>query len=186
MNRREFNSLRAALDAESISYGELADIDAEFDKIDPATPSSFYGDLVATPLTMAGDKLDEIERAGLVVDDITVRYLLIELEFDGSGDEPERDGGPLDKAREAVESALELQRHLLGANVVQVYPGDVVEPDAVPDIFDLDVRESLYGAKLFAARALDALSDEREGDLKQALADMLDLATKLARFAGAM
>lgn len=55
MDLSTFNTLRNRVNAENISYGELADIDAEFEKIDPATLND------RPENAMASDKLDEIE-----------------------------------------------------------------------------------------------------------------------------
>lgn len=55
MDAARINYLRSLLDAERISYGELAEIDEAFAKIDPATLSDLPEN------AMASDKLDELE-----------------------------------------------------------------------------------------------------------------------------
>ncbi len=55
MNRARIQELRAELDAERISYGELAEIASAFDEIDPATLSGEPEDATAV------DMLNELE-----------------------------------------------------------------------------------------------------------------------------
>lgn len=55
MNRLRIAQLRRELDAERISYGELAEIDEAFEQIDPETLPE------PAENAMAGDKLDELE-----------------------------------------------------------------------------------------------------------------------------
>lgn len=55
MNRTRIQELRVELDAERISYGELAEIASAFDEIDPATLSGDPED------AHASDMLNELE-----------------------------------------------------------------------------------------------------------------------------
>lgn len=55
MTPERIAELRAALDAESISYGELMEIDEAFEQIDPSTLPE------PAENAMAEDRLDEIE-----------------------------------------------------------------------------------------------------------------------------
>lgn len=55
MDLSRIRELRAELEAERLSYGELLEIDEAFEEIDPATLPE------PAENAMAGDKLDELE-----------------------------------------------------------------------------------------------------------------------------
>ena len=57
MDLQRIRELRAELDAEQISYGELAEIESAFEELDPATLRD------RPENAMAGDMLDELESA---------------------------------------------------------------------------------------------------------------------------
>lgn len=74
MKLARIKELRAALDAESISYGELAEIDDAFAEIDPAT----LNDLPEN--AMASDMLDELEARAFVPNVLNATTAILGIE----------------------------------------------------------------------------------------------------------
>lgn len=196
MTRERLAYLRAEHKAQRLSYSECIEIDDAFAETAKAKRTD------EEQPVMADDKLDEIEAEmneyhadALAVFgpvDTTVRYLLIELPFDAAIDPDASltmtaDTSPLGGIAEMLGEMLQDEPNLADvAEIRQVYPGDVVAPDAVPDIFDLDLHATMEAATNDLIHARLALLNESEGDLKRHLAEVLDKATKLARFVGAM
>jgi hypothetical protein len=93
MNRQRIKELRALVEAEEMSWGDVADLQGEFEKIDPAT--------LPEPAENAGwtDMLDEIENRLPNAVTITVTrsagddramLVMIDTDFEPDGS----DGGP--------------------------------------------------------------------------------------------
>lgn len=185
MTRERLDELRAIVASESISYGECIEIDDAFAETAKAKR------LDEEQPVMADDKLDVIEEemndygkdALAVFGDVTIRTLLIDLHFNEATQTA--DGEDFEEVRSTISETLS-HEELVDFDIVQVYPGDIVHWDAVPDVFDLDLGAALREAGNLATRARAALNDEHEGDLRENVDSLLDLATKLARFVGAM